>query len=355
MHVLPLEIQHSVFLLACTDGGRTGRALSLTSRSYRDAVRPVRFHSVAVRAFPHIEGVLQSYKRDLAELEASGSTLKPRVRHLLLSPEGKQHDHTLEEEASAVEDEEYTSSLVALLQLVGPTLETLAYTAQFRFTGLGRVCPMPKLEELTVFLNPRERQSTSLPGPPHPPASYPTLQKLHIVLSWGAVVPDLMGWWAQAAPNVTDVRLTNMGRRDSGMEWVESMIGASDRVTICSPRWRTSPDHQTEAGLRAYVYVPTGEDRAKRPYPNVARLFVEAYQKPVAGKCGTPRAQHRYFMRGLKGLRKKVPADIRFVLKERDSVGKPLDRVADVERYWMDSVSGGPGGWRRPDGQNAAK
>ncbi|KAM5542378.1 hypothetical protein V8D89_003837 [Ganoderma adspersum] len=322
MHVLPLEIQHGVFLLACTDGGRTGLAISLTSRSYRDAVRPVRFHSVAVRAFPHIEGVLQSYKRDLAELEAAGSTLKPRVRHLLLSPEDKQPNdaHILEEETSAIEDEAYTTSLAALLQLVGPTLTTLAYTAQFRFTGLGRVCPMPKLEELTVFLNPRERQSTSLPGPPHPPASYPALQKLHIVLSWGAVVPDLMGWWAQAAPNVIDVRLTNMGRRDGGRGWVEAMIG---------------------------------EYRAKRPYPNVRRVFIEAYQRPIGGKCGTPWAQHHCFVKGLKDLRKGVPEDIQFVLKGRDSAGQPLNRVADVERYWMDSVGGGLGGWQRP-GEAAA-
>nr|VWP00519.1 Cytochrome P450 3A13 [Ganoderma boninense] len=327
MHVLPLEIQHGIFLLACTDGGRTGLAISLTSRSYRDAVRPVRFHSIAVRAFPHIADVIQSYKHDLAELEASGSTLKPRVRHLLLSPESKQpndaNQFALEEESSAAEDEAYTASVVALLQLVGPTLTTLAYTAQLRFMGIGDgVCPMPKLEELTVFLNPCERRSNVLLGPPHPPTSYPALRRPHIVLSWGAVVPELMGWWAEAAPDVTDVRLTNVFRRDGGSAWVETMLD---------------------------------EDRAKRPYRSVRRLFIEPYQKPIGGKCGNPRVQHTYFVKALKDLRKRVPGDIEFVLKGRESAGQPLNRIADVERYWMDGVNGGPGGWRWPDEATVAR
>ena len=240
MHVLPLEIQHNIFLLACTDGGRTGQALSLTSRSYRDAVRPVRLHSVAIRTVPHIENVLQSYMRDQEELEASGSTLKPRVRHLLLSPADKGPDNDQgPEDKDAME-----AALIALLQLVGPTLRTLAYTAPICFVGLGGICPMPKLEELTIFLDSRERQPNSHLDPARPPASYPALRKLHIVLSWGdIVVPDLLGWWSKAAPNVTDLRLTNVGRSDRGKDWVECMIG------VCSPKKNSSPDHQDSNGI----------------------------------------------------------------------------------------------------------
>ena len=241
MHALPLEIQHTIFILACTDGGRTGLALSLTSKSYRDAVRPVRLHSVAVRAFPHIAGVLRSYKHDAAELVARGSTLKPRVRHLLLSPERKASYDPDELDSEAASEEEYIASLVALLQLVGPTLTTLAYTAQFQFATLASVCPLPVLQECTLFLPLLGRATKTLPGPllhlhlqprTESPASYPALRKFHAIVSWGAVVPSLLGWWAEAAPNVTDVRLTNVGVNDrgSGGGWVRSMIGASDAV-----------------------------------------------------------------------------------------------------------------------------
>ncbi|PIL37599.1 hypothetical protein GSI_01293 [Ganoderma sinense ZZ0214-1] len=155
MHILPLEIQHNIFIMDCTDGGRTGLALTLTSKAYRDAVRPVRLHSVAVRAFPHIDGVLQAYKRDLADLEASGSSLKPCIRHLLLSPEDVAYEYELVDESAsaAVDDETYIGSVVALLQLVRPTLTTLAHTAQLRLQDLGGA--WPRLEELTVHLGTR--------------------------------------------------------------------------------------------------------------------------------------------------------------------------------------------------------
>ncbi|KAI1795028.1 hypothetical protein LXA43DRAFT_61413 [Ganoderma leucocontextum] len=309
MHSLPLEIQHEIFVLACTDGGRTGLALSLTSRSYRDAARPVRLHSVAIRAFSHIEGALRSYKRDQAELEASGSTLKPQVRHLLLSPADKgPNDDDVDE------DETYTA-LAALLQLLGPTLRTLAYTAPISFSGLCSSCPisMPKLEELTILLNEHEHQPKSQPTAARP--SYPALQKLHVVLSYGAAaVPDLMSWWSDVAPNVTDLRLTNVGRSDGGRHWLQSMMDG---------------------------------DRTKRPYPSVRRIFVEPYQRPIGGKCGTPRAKHGYFVKELKAVKKQVPEDIQFILKGKDLGAGSVDRIAAVERYWTDSTNGGEGGWRQ--------
>lgn len=67
-------------------------------------------------------------------------------------------------------------------------------------------------------------------------------------------------------------------------------------------------------------------------------------------------------METLKKLEERVPGDIKYALKlkgkesEEDSEGEeseedpgPLDRVAEVARYWMDGVNGGPGGWRLSD------
>ena len=97
------------------------------------------------------------------------------------------------------------------------------------------------------------------------------------------------------------------------------------------------------------TYTPTDDDRTKRPYPSVRRMFVEPYRKPLGGRCATPRAQHKYFMKELKRLRWRAPEDIQLVLKDSETKGRPLSRVVDVERYWLDSVKGGPGGWRLPD------
>ena len=62
-------------------------------------------------------------------------------------------------------------------------------------------------------------------------------------------------------------------------------------------------------------------------------------------------------METLKKLKERAPEDIRYVLKlaekeseegregEESEDPEPLDRVAEVARYWMDGVNGGPGGW----------
>ncbi|TBU63281.1 hypothetical protein BD310DRAFT_809396, partial [Dichomitus squalens] len=46
IHHLPLELLENIFSYACTDGGHTGRSLSLVSRYFLDVVRPIRYGSV---------------------------------------------------------------------------------------------------------------------------------------------------------------------------------------------------------------------------------------------------------------------------------------------------------------------
>ena len=86
------------------------------------------------------------------------------------------------------------------------------------------------------------------------------------------------------------------------------------------------------------------------------RLIVEPYPMPSGFRCGTSRARWRRFVETLEELKERVPGDIKYALKlkgkesEEDSGGEesepePLDRVAEVARYWMDGVNGGPGGW----------
>ncbi|KAH9894779.1 hypothetical protein C8Q73DRAFT_470618 [Cubamyces lactineus] len=80
MESLPLEILQYIFALACTDGGHTGNALSLTSKDIRAASRTVRFHTVTLIANPRrLDSFLALYER---ECEQTEEARKPRVRHL---------------------------------------------------------------------------------------------------------------------------------------------------------------------------------------------------------------------------------------------------------------------------------
>ncbi|KAH9894778.1 hypothetical protein C8Q73DRAFT_691513 [Cubamyces lactineus] len=82
MDTLPLETLQRIFTLACTDGGLTGNALSLTSKSVRAASRTARFHTVSLIANPRrLSSFLALYERE-CKLETEGGRDKPHVRHL---------------------------------------------------------------------------------------------------------------------------------------------------------------------------------------------------------------------------------------------------------------------------------
>ena len=46
--ILPVEIWHLIFSLACTDDGSTGRSLSLVSTHFRDISAPFKYQSIAI-------------------------------------------------------------------------------------------------------------------------------------------------------------------------------------------------------------------------------------------------------------------------------------------------------------------
>ena len=48
MNHLPVEIWGEIYAFACTDGGRTGRALSLVSRFINETSKPYKLQSISV-------------------------------------------------------------------------------------------------------------------------------------------------------------------------------------------------------------------------------------------------------------------------------------------------------------------
>ncbi|OJT09076.1 hypothetical protein TRAPUB_19 [Trametes pubescens] len=88
MNDLPPELLGPIILLACTDGGRTGCALSRTSKYLRAASRSMRFHSVALISGKPSQ-VVQFFACYTAECERTPE-MKPRVRQLCLSSARKE-------------------------------------------------------------------------------------------------------------------------------------------------------------------------------------------------------------------------------------------------------------------------
>ena len=80
---VPTEVLEYIFVLACIDGGFTGRSLSRVSKHIREISRVARFHSVSLRS-----GRLDQVGQFLSLLSAERArpcNSTPRVRHLFLS------------------------------------------------------------------------------------------------------------------------------------------------------------------------------------------------------------------------------------------------------------------------------
>jgi hypothetical protein len=54
LNVVPVEIWHHIFSLACTDDGSTGRSLSLVSTYFRDISAPFKYRSIAITHWSQI-------------------------------------------------------------------------------------------------------------------------------------------------------------------------------------------------------------------------------------------------------------------------------------------------------------
>ncbi|EIW63152.1 uncharacterized protein TRAVEDRAFT_43459 [Trametes versicolor FP-101664 SS1] len=266
---LPYDIWHIIFQLACTDGGRTGCALALTSKACRRASSSARLNSVRLHSLRHVRNFLiclERIRRSTGE--------DPPVRHLLffLFPETcdapvralRAHwtDYARNERAMLTqlvnEHREWNAKKIAwnrafvlhvsaLLARVADTLRTLL-VLQSREVRLPLVrCRLPALRELTLLgddrmfvrvprpgiLVPREGDDSDfalydvpLPSADGPEgAPFPALRRLHVVYALPKLHPweDTLPRWAALAPAVTHLRISQGSAQVAQM--IRDMLG----------------------------------------------------------------------------------------------------------------------------------
>lgn len=86
IETLPYSVLELIFLLACTDGGRTGRSLSLVSKTIHITSRAARFHSVSllIGTSDQLVRFMQALNTARADARAQDVSI-PCVRHLCVS------------------------------------------------------------------------------------------------------------------------------------------------------------------------------------------------------------------------------------------------------------------------------
>ena len=227
MDKLAVELLTLISFFACTDGGRTGAALSLVSKRIHYASRPARFYSVSlIDSATQIELFLKCYQAECTR--SSDTTL--RIRHLCLSFFGKginisptplpaqpaSREEFLASQQRRAQfwrsaqdrlDEQYNRAVPELIRAIAADIETLSLIqTQWRCSTTIDCC-FPRLEELTLvggdptFL-PFTAVSSDRP-------IYPALKRLHHVPSIANRQVDFFQW-ATHAPNLTHLRVSRM-------------------------------------------------------------------------------------------------------------------------------------------------
>ena len=261
MEHLPVETLHQIFVLACTDGGRTGARLSLVSSAIRNAARPIRLHSVALRRWCSVASFLKAYKADRAAVEAEGKGYAPIVRHLLVllpsakTPTSGARSRLWQAHTPIASESDDSDSLPGpsaarrlrrrdpergsidelfdILCLLGPTLESFAFAdiglplSSFLHCSMrmgGR--PLESLREMTVIRNGADQFENVQVGASHS-RMFPRLTRLHLVAVQNMNVPRTIKKWTEITPRITSIRLSHVRPQDEAKEWLTSMIGRS--------------------------------------------------------------------------------------------------------------------------------
>ncbi|KAI9057410.1 hypothetical protein FKP32DRAFT_1358889 [Trametes sanguinea] len=236
MHSLPIKLLEPIFVLACTDGGRTGCALSLTSQHIRAASRTTRFRSVSL-----VSGSVTQVVRFVASYGLAceqNKDEKPRIRHLCLAAATRVPEDTVtdgEDSDARPEDrkkmlQQYFRDVMVLIDMVAKDVETLCFInhcsrCQANDLHLPATIPAPHfplLVELAVVgLRPVELQATDTSCiPPFPRLRtyhrivIPSLSPTQTVESLRAHILDR--WKERGAPNASDIQVVLIAKRCRG-------------------------------------------------------------------------------------------------------------------------------------------
>lgn len=352
---LPNEIWQEIIWLACTDNGRTGRAIALSCRFFHDQSLNLRFNSLSFTT-------TKSLVRLLDALHCQPPDCKPRIQHLLVTPDvhtgsiPKTQNHLLDtvrrgQKTTMIDFS--ANALNALFTVAAKHLRTLCLypNVNGEFTPFRSfTVPLPLLEELTVWRHPLTASFAAVPtsihcSTPSDNVLFPSLKRFHAVLA------DTGHHGTQnilhSLCELTGTGLTHL--RLSGITYQDSELPRTLAELLGLPIPRTLAERMQSAGT-------TGRENPGPVVPTAARFpklrHVVIYAMQPTRRTNTPSAYSKWAnllsrLRDLERTCNQVPG-MRMVMLERSWMRKP--RWAErLERDWYERMEGGVGCWVASD------
>lgn len=304
----PAELHLKIFLFACTDGGRTGCALSLVSHHIHATSAPARFHTVVLHGVPRMRSFLSM-------LEAKTPSIA--VRHLLLYDNGHEGRRDLGENPLAV--------VVSIISNVAPSLVTFAGSVRFitHEHGFSSVIPrvgrFPLLRDLSLRGTRGQTagyEEEAMANLPH----FPSLRRLHL---WGGlaredVVHFIRALITKCAPRLTDIRLSDAG------QWTQIPYILETGLRVGTEN--SQPWFGRTQGENPVFQIPAG----------VEQLILQT--APSIG--------------GFSGMmHEMLQADLLKLAEEQEKIIVAPNyhyEITDCITDWYDVIDGGDGCWRLP-------
>ncbi|KAI0677212.1 hypothetical protein C8Q78DRAFT_987646 [Trametes maxima] len=339
---VPTEIWQNILSQACTDGGFTGRSLSLTSRFFYSQSHSSRYCSLLFDSVKRLEGFLET-------LRAQAGGYRPVIEHLYISFHDEPiktprnfwtiYNRASEEERQkmdeSVREEEarwnarFRAAWLALFSVAGPTLRTLCVVED----GVAPLtvefpCDLPRLEELTW-----QGRIDGFNGVARP-TLFPALQRVHCLSPSGDPLP-----WAITSTSLTHLRVSSVGARNGKLHReLAAAIGVPDAVWLydyydedegsaARARTREVPSPPTHPRLRHIVI------HGVAPAPGRDNGYLGMHWRHVHHEV---KRLARYCEEYLDGVQVVV------IEGPREKEGHWRERL---RQEWLDRMQGGRGCW----------
>lgn len=327
----PPEILLTIFSLVCTDGGFTGRSLSLVSRYWNSVASEVQYQTLILQSLfevCHFAALLQSHP------------FKRKVRHLYIADYAPPRNPGETMDVASYAREDMCRYIAVILANVAPYLESLFLLLLPTIFGLSKriaILPvtLPKLRELTVAGSFKGLHFQNSVGAP-------ALKRLHVASI--CAPPDDFGRVLVAiAPNLTHLRVSEV--RDGATELLALLRLFKDRKA-------------------RQEYDPSATVHGEQLPRDLTRIIVS----PDLRALGETGQVTLHFKRDLRTLHEQYRAmNLRpgaLLVCNRGSTSylhmkQALDERGTQEWYvrmkglWFDRVHGGEGCWVEGDGWQA--
>ncbi|KAF9072183.1 hypothetical protein BDP27DRAFT_434241 [Rhodocollybia butyracea] len=318
----PPEICHIIFCLACTDGGYTGRSLSVVSKYIRTISRPTMLQSMSIIGYNQLLAFLNILEQEQEQIQRqpNDTASQRHVKYLFISAHSR--NTAVDPKALTSEfshKERAYEAFERILRLISPTIRILHVFFIFYRTFLLLPVGLPVLQELSLH-GPMDSLSTD-----GGVSIFPALRHLHITSPFHPHY--LTGKLFLIAPELKHFRLSAPDHNEEFLVELQTILG------------------ELSVGEGGGVNAPLNGHASTSDSSDRVCVFIHCPGRPQDNWMDMLDVYHRQMIT-LNRLAEEYKVLVRLLPPLRYSMFRTVS-IHDAEVAWIESVAGRS--WWAPD------